>query len=86
MRRPSVVWFDRKFDQAAVKFQNTFWKFQRATLRLAGCVPRFKDNSAALERSQVGAEQIALADIPLYLDLILLYLRIQADCLANVTL
>ncbi len=80
-----VVWFDRKFDQAAVKFQDTFWKFQRAARRLSECVATFKDSSDSLERSNVAASQRALADIPLFLDLILLYLRIQADCLANVT-
>jgi hypothetical protein len=80
-----VVWFDRKFDQAAVKFHDTFWKFERAACRLAECVATFKDNSDSLERANVDASHRALADIPLFLDLILLYLRIQADCLANVT-
>jgi hypothetical protein len=68
------------------KLQDTFWKLDRAAELLDIARTKFVDfqpPSATIE--QVVATQQAHRDVPLYLDNVLIYLKIFADCLANLT-
>jgi hypothetical protein len=46
-KRPEwpLKWFDRKFDQAVMKFQDSFLKFERAAWYFGRCVEDFKRGS-----------------------------------------
>jgi hypothetical protein len=77
-------WLDRKFDQATNKFQDTFWKFDRAAGYFGDNVETIKRHHDSRDMETFAKHLSALSDTPLYLDMMLLYLRIQADCLANV--
>ena len=70
--------------QATTKFQDTFWKFDRAADHFSGCVETVECHRESKQLEDFAKFLDALNDIPLYLDLMLFYLRIQADCLANV--
>jgi len=76
---------DRRFSQSVVKLNDTFHKL----LRVAGLVERARkdvgDYKTARKLSEYSKHLSALRDIPIYLDSILLYLRILGDCLATIT-
>ena len=75
-----------RFLLASGKLQDTFWKLDRAAELLDIARTKFVDfqpPSATIE--QVVATQQALRDVPLFLDNVLIYLKIFADCLANLT-
>ena len=68
------------------KLQDTFWKLHRAAELLDIARTKFvhfHPPSATIE--QVVATQQAHRDVPLFLDNVLIYLKIFADCLANLT-
>jgi hypothetical protein len=77
------AWRNRRFSQATKKFQDAFWKLDRAASHFAQCVDTIKLHREPKSLEAAGRLQNALADTPLYLDSILFYLRIQADSLAN---
>jgi hypothetical protein len=75
-----------KFVTALGKLEDTFWKIARTAelYDLARCqIVDLKGPTVSVE--SLAATQQALRDIPLHLDCVLLYLRILADCLANLT-
>jgi hypothetical protein len=77
-------WFDAKFRKAVTKLRDTFWKLNRAAAHFHTNVEAFRANYHEKDLERFGKAQSALEDIPLYLDLLLLYIRVQADCIANV--
>lgn len=76
-------WRQRRFCQITTKFQDTFWKFDRAAGHFNRCVGTVKLHHESRQREDLERFLNALRDIPLYLDLMLFYLRIQADCVAS---
>jgi len=75
-----------RFLLASGKLQDTFWKLERAAELLdngRAKFPDFRPPSATIE--QITAMQQAHRDIPLFLDNVLIYLRVFVDCLAKVT-
>lgn len=75
-----------RFLLASGKLQDAFWKLERAAELLDNArakFPNLQPPSATTE--QIVAMQQAHRDIPLLLDNVLIYLKIFADCLANVT-
>lgn len=78
-------WLDRTFSQACGKLADTFGKLHLAA-GLFGQAHRdigeFKD---AREHEKYSRHSQAIKTVPIYLDSILFYLRIFADCLANLT-
>ena len=88
-------WWTVSFLTAVTKLQDTMWKFDRAAGHAQNCrgsvqdwVEReARDDTKGISVNDPGfaAYQTALEDLPLYLDSLLLYLRIQADALAVVT-
>ena len=77
-------WFDNKFDRGLAKFQDSFWKFDRAARNFHKRVEAIKPHRDSIQLDVIEEVTGSLADIPLFLDAMLIYLRIQADCLANV--
>lgn len=79
----SDKWSDNKSNQAITAFQNTFNKFDRAAEqfdRRAEIIKQHHDVSDPLSFSKFDS---AIRDMPLYLDSMLTYLRIQAECLGD---
>ncbi|HUZ97191.1 MAG TPA: hypothetical protein VMU57_19985 [Edaphobacter sp.] len=75
-----------KFVTALGKLEDTFGKLARTAelYDVARCrIVDLKGPTISVE--SLAATQQALRDIPLHLDCVLLYLRILADCLANLT-
>lgn len=75
-----------KFVTALGKLEDTFWKIARTAelYDVARCrIVDMKGPTISVE--SLAATQQALRDIPLHLDCVLLYLRIFADCLENLT-
>lgn len=79
-------WFDRKFDQAVRKYQDCFWKLDTCARHFSRCEEAIRRCRPEGKRElSVGAEfSAAFNDIPIYLDAMLSYLRIEADCIANI--
>lgn len=77
-------WFDAKFNQAVRRIRDTFWKVNRVAGHLHTNIVTFRANWGEKELERFGKATSALQDIELFLDLLLLYTRIQADCVANV--
>ena len=76
-------WFDKKFNQGVAKFKDSFWKFDRAARHFHWSVEAIRPHRDSIQPVMTEVAG-SLADIPLFLDAMLIYLRIQADCLANV--
>ena len=77
-------WIDGKFYGAVDKLKDTFMKFDTIARYLSQSIDLALANKDSRQMSQYGHFLKAMTDIPIYLDSLLLYLRIQADCLANV--
>src|SRR5574337_1740738 len=86
-------WWTRDFWTVVKKLQDTRTKFDRAAGKTAGCRSAVQIRVEREARGAVGVASAddsgwealtALNDLPLYLDLLLFYLRIQADALAAV--
>ncbi|MCK4348502.1 MAG: hypothetical protein KAW47_07785 [Thermoplasmatales archaeon] len=77
-------WIDGKFRGAVDKLKDTFMKFDTIARYLSQSIDLALANKDSREMSQYGHFLKAMKDIPIYLDSLLLYLRMQADCLANV--
>lgn len=84
-------WRTRRFHQATSKLQDSVWKFDRAAGHVNRCreaICRSVTQEAEDERRQRPIDDVylahlsALQDIPLFLDSMLFYLRIQADAYA----
>jgi hypothetical protein len=85
-------WWSAPFHGSVRKFQDTMWKFDRVAGYVDQCrvaVQRWVEREARGDAERVtvsdsdwGAYRIALEDLPIHLDSMLLYLRIQADALA----
>ncbi len=78
--------FDNQFRWAAEKLWDTVWKINR----LAELFEVARGNLRELEPPSVPVEDVAklttaLTDIPIYLETLIVYLRIFADCIANLT-
>lgn len=78
---PSWVgqWSNRKCLQAAAKFQDTFWKLIRAGNYLSDAISTVRELKDSRNSEDAGRFASALDDIPLYLDMLWIYLRLQAD-------
>lgn len=83
------VWSQEEADRfilVAGKLQDTFWKIDR----VAGLLDEARRKFTKLEEGTysieviVGNQQVH-SDFPLYLDMLLIYWRIFADCLASIT-
>jgi hypothetical protein len=85
-KRPEwpTKWLDPWFENATMQFQATFWKFDKAASCFGQCVEVVKHDRDSLQAHDVAKLNGAIGDIPLYLDSMLFYFRIQADCLAAV--
>jgi len=79
-----ALWLDAGFFHAVRKYEDTFLKFNRAASHLDRCVDTLKRNHPLGESANVLEVISAVDDAPLYLDLLILYLRVQADCIARV--
>ncbi len=77
-------WIDAKFCGAADKIKDTFMKFDTISRYLSQSIELAMRHKDSRELNQYGHFLKAMTDIPIYLDSLLLYLRVQADCLANV--
>lgn len=85
------IWGTNAFMSVLGKFQDTVWKFDRAAGHVARCrdhIRRQVERDAKEEDvntldSEYAAYMSAREDLPLYLDLMLLYLRIEADAFAQ---
>ena len=77
-------WIDRKFCQAIEKYKNTFWKLNRAAYNYANCIELIKKHRKDTKIEEFNKHLGAIHDIPLYLDMMIIYLRIQVDCIANI--
>lgn len=76
-------WFDRKALQAIHKLQDTIFKFDRVAMKFntaIECLP----NPGVEDQAALFRHLDSLYDIPILLDSLLFYFRIQADCIANV--
>lgn len=88
-------WWTVPFMTAVKKLQDTMWKFDRAAghaERCRSCIQDWVERDAGGDTEGISindpgfaAYLTAVEDLPLYLDSLLLYLRIQADALAVVT-
>lgn len=90
------AWFDRKFDQAVRRFQDIFFKLDRVAAHFSECLDEIRrfgttlddvrrpDQSASLDIAAFARFQNAYGDVEIYLDSLLFYLRIHADCIANI--
>jgi len=78
------MWFDRKFDQACAKFRDTLFKFDRVAGYAETCSRAAGKEYDGQPMEEAAPALRALYDLPIHLDSMLLYFRIQADCLANV--
>lgn len=88
-------WRDRRFLQAVKKLQDTVWKFDRAAGHVEHCrvaIAKWVDferrgeaGSVHISDPVLGDHLDALQDLPLHLDSLLVYLRIEADALASLT-
>lgn len=76
-------WIDNKALQAATKFQDCFWKIDRTATLLFISIENLQIFYRATSIDECNVQNPLNADIPIYLDVLLLYLRMQADCLAN---
>ncbi|MCD4824758.1 MAG: hypothetical protein K8S55_09125 [Phycisphaerae bacterium] len=77
-------WIDGKFCGAADKIKDTFMKFHTVSRYLSQSIELFMRNKDSREKNQYDHFSKAMMDIPIFLDSLLFYLRIQADCLANI--
>jgi hypothetical protein len=76
-------WFDAEFDRACTSLRATLFKFDRVANKLGHAIDRFQHSHRSQTVDGVGLSMSALEDIPLYLDLIFLYLRMEADYVAT---
>jgi hypothetical protein len=79
----SRQWRHRKCLQAATKYQDTFWKVIRAGDYLSDAISIVRDLKDSRTSENAGRFASALSDIPLYLDMLWVYLRIHADVFAT---
>ncbi len=77
-------WIDGKFRGAVDKLKDTFLKFDTISWYLSQSIELAITHKDRHEMNQYVHYLKAMTDIPIYLDALLLYLRVQADCLANV--
>ncbi|MBI4826356.1 MAG: hypothetical protein HY807_08045 [Nitrospirae bacterium] len=77
-------WLDGKFHGAVDKFKDTFLKFDTISRYLSKNIEVALIHKDSRELDQYSHFLKAMVDIPINLDSLLLYLRVQADCLANV--
>jgi hypothetical protein len=78
--------FDDRFRFAAEKLWDTVWKINRVAelTHLARCNIRdLQPPSVPVE--ELGRHMVALLDVPIYLETLIVYLRVVADCVANLT-
>jgi hypothetical protein len=75
-----------RFVLAWGKLEDTFWKIDRVAELLDEARRKVVDfKSPPTTLNQIAGMQQAHRDVPLFLDAVLIYLRIFADCLANLT-
>jgi hypothetical protein len=78
-------WFDPKFRQAVLKYEDCARKLDRVAQRFADCIDIVNDYEphTGMSLADYAKFQEAHVDVPILLDSMILYLRMQADCLAN---
>jgi hypothetical protein len=72
-------WRNGMCQQAVDKFQDTFFKLVRAANYLSDAINIVKNTRDPESYSQAGPLANSLDDVPLFLDMVWIYLRIQAD-------
>lgn len=72
-------WRRHHFVHSVRTFQEAFWKLDRSAAHIGRCIERIEQHRNSHDMSEFALFTDALRDIPLYLDLILMYIRIQAD-------
>ena len=79
--------FDNRFRFAAEKLWDHHVENQSGRRTVRGCTSQYvKDlQPPSVPVEDLAQHTAALTDIPIYLDLLIVYLRVVADCLANVT-
>jgi hypothetical protein len=87
-------WVTVPFLNAVRKFQDTFWKYDRTAGHIEKCSQAIRNwveleaggstEGMTINNSEFNSYLTALEDMPIYLDSMLLYLRIQADAFASV--
>jgi len=78
--------FDDRFRFAAEKMWDTIWKVNRAAELMHQARRNVKDlRPPSVVSGELGCHMSALRDIPIHLDSLIIYLRLMADCIANLT-
>lgn len=86
----SPIWpyhtFNDDFHFAAEKLWDVIWKIERIATLIHYAREKIKDlDSGTIIETDLASHQAALRDIPIYFDALIVYLRIVADCIANLT-
>lgn len=77
--------FDRHFRLAAENMLDTIWKIDRVAELLEASRQQFRLLDESTTQQQMVLSQNALKDVPIYLESLIIYLKIFADCLAKLT-
>lgn len=77
--------FNRKFIYAAENFLDTVWKIDRIAELFDNARKTIRNLDDGITAEDIAAHQGALKDIPIYLETLIIYLRILADALAKLT-
>lgn len=77
--------FDDKFRWAAEKLWDTVWKINRVAEMVEGSRQNIRELKDAMPSEEFSQHMLALTDIPIHLETLIYFLRVFADCIANVT-
>ena len=77
-------WRQAKCVQAIEKYRDTFWKLVRAADHLSDAISVVRKDRHSRDPEGSARFASALEDIPLYLDMLWVYLRVQADVFATI--
>ncbi len=78
--------FDERFRFAAEKLWDTIWKIDRVAELTHLARSNVMDlQPPSVPEEELGRHMAALRDIPIYLETLIVYLRVVADCIANLT-
>jgi hypothetical protein len=79
------AWFDKLFDQAVSKLRDTTFKIDKVAWHFGRCMRDAQiELRDGMTPEEYGPHLAAFDDAPLYLDMLYVYLRIHADCVASV--
>jgi hypothetical protein len=77
--------FDDRFRFAAEKLWDTVWKIDRVAELVDQARSNVRELSDAMPHEELPQHMSALRDMPIHLERVIFYLRIFADCIANLT-